>query len=1033
MCKKSHFLTVFVLLLSFGTLIAQSKTISGIISDAAGVPLPGATVLLKGTTTGTSTDFNGSYAISVPEDGVLVYSMMGFKSQEISVTGQSTINITLQEDVSALDEVVVTAFGFERKTRSLAYATAEVQGEDFVEARAINLGNALSGKVAGVVVSNPATGPGGTSRVVIRGGSTLTGNDQPLYVVNGVPINNDNQGAAGTWGGNDGGDGLSTLNPDDIENISVLKGNTASALYGSLGANGVILITTKSGTARKGLGVTFNSNLLVDRAIDHTDFQKQYGNGINNLKPTNQTAATDYGVLSWGAPLDGSQVVQFDGVQRPYSDLGEGINDFFNTGFTLTNTLGLSGGNENHTYRFSLSNLSNEGVVPNSGFDKNMLTLNINGKYGRLSSQVSATFSKEVRLNSPRVSDTPGNINFGVYTKPANISFDTMRGVTDKLGANQDGTELMHQGNPFAQNPYWAAYQWLREDDQNRLFGNASLKYDFTDWLYVQGRFGTDVTNSKFTSSEAYGTAFKPLGDYNIFNDRIREDNYDLFIGINKEFGDFGMDVLLGGNMNRTSFERARIGGNDLSIPFFHSINNVTNQTYTYEFRSAGRNSVFAQANISYKDYLYFNISGRQDTFSTLNPDDNSVFYPSVGLSFVMSEVIDLPSIFNYLKLRTAVAGTGGSEGSNPYQLNQTYAIDGVGHNGATLGRINGDFLPNASLTTYLSSEIEAGFETRLLNNRLSLDFTYYSRKSEDLILPISVSRTSGFSSTNINVGQLTNKGVELMISGTPVKNQNFQWDASFNMANNISEAIDLGTDAEGNAIDFLNREDARTLQERIRHVVGRPLGLIYGFEHKTIDGQKVYTSEGLPVRGDFVELGQGVHPFSAGLNNSFRYKDFFMNFLIDIRSGGSLYSGTNVILYSTGQHKGTLPGRENGLTVTGVDDNGNPLTVNIAADDVRAYYNAYNDITANFVYDASFAKLRELTIGYKFPSSLLQKTFFESASVSLTGRNLWLLWSSVPNVDPESGYSSNAGAQGLEYFSAPVTSSLGINISVGF
>ena len=1027
---------VFLLLFAgavFG-LHAQNITVSGTVTDGeTGAPIPAVNVVQQGTSNGTSADFDGNYVITVPSDAVLVFSGIGFATQSVSVNGRSTLNVVMQVSAEGLDEVVVTAFGYERKTRSLGYAVTEVDGEDFVKSRAVNLGNALSGKVAGVVVTNPSTGPGGTSRVVIRGGSSLRGNDQPLYVVNGVPIDNTNQGAAGLWGGSDGGDGLSSLNPDDIENISVLKGNSAAALYGARAANGVILITTKGGSARKGVGVSFNSNLLMDMVIDRSDLQREYGYGTNGEKPVSQEAALNSGGSAWGARHDGSQVVQFDGVQRPYSDTGERLNDFYRTGYTLTNTLGLEGGNEIHTYRFSASNLTNEGVTPNSGFDKNQFTANISGNYGKLTAQVSGTYSREERKNSPRVSDTPGNPFFTAITKASAFPYSALRGSTPKFGAREDGTELQHQGNPFAQNPYWASYQWLRLDNQTRFFGNAALTYNFTDWLYVTARAGIDQTDVKYQQSEAYGTAFKPLGDFNIYDRDITEENYDLFVGFNRTFGDFGVDVLLGGNILRQTYKEIRIGGNNLSIPFFASVNNVENQTYSYGFRENGTNSIFGQANFSYKEMFYLNFTGRQDTFSTLAADSNTLFYPSVGASVVLSEAVELPEIFTYARLRGTWAQVGGGA-PNPYDLNLTYALEGQGHNGATLGRINNGSIPNALLQPYTSTEFEVGADLRFLNDRLGLDFAVYNRKTTNDILATSISNTSGFGSTLINVGEVQNKGFEMLLSGTPIRTQDFEWTASLNMSNNENEVVNLGSDAEGNPIEFINLDAARTLQENTRLQLGQPAGVIAGFRHKEINGQKVYTAEGFPVRSDQQEvLALGRYPFTAGFSSSFRYKNFNAGFLIDFRSGASVMSGTNVLLYRAGLHKNTLVGREGGITVSGVDNDGAPVNVTIPTDQVDDYYRQYAAITENFVYDAKFAKLRELSLGYSFPQTFIDKTFLQALDISIVGRNLWLLYSDVPNVDPESGYTSSAGSQGLEFFAAPTSASFGLNIAARF
>ncbi|MEO9803255.1 MAG: SusC/RagA family TonB-linked outer membrane protein [Reichenbachiella sp.] len=1032
-------LLLLCLMVMGSTLIvqAQTRSLSGKVTGADdGASLPGVNVAIRGTSTGTITDLDGNYKLDVSDDDVLVFSYIGYETQEMAVGSRSVIDLALQIDTEQLDEVVVTAFGIEKSKKALGYSVTQVEGDQFTESRAVNLGSALTGKVAGVNVTPPSSGVAGSTRVLIRGGSSLTGDDQPLYVINGVPIDNTTSGSAGLWGGNDGGDGLSAINPDDIENISVLKGNSATALYGFRGANGVILITTKSGKARQGVGVSFNSNLTMNMVNDQTDFQNEYGHGSNGQKPSNQASALENGQSSWGARLDGTNVVQFDGVERPYSDQGQGLKDFYQNGYTWTNTIALSGGNENHTYRFSAANLTSEDIMPNSGYDRQTFTANIGGKYGKLSSQVNVQYSKEIAVNRPRLSDTPGNANATVMLLSPAISFETLKGTTDKLGAAADGTELQHQGNVFSQNPYWAAHQWHRGDVKNRILGSASLQYDIFDWLYVRGRIGTDFATRKDQEIEAYGTAFKGLGSVNETTRQVREDNLDVFIGINKDFGDFNVDALFGGNRMRSSFERIKTGGNDLSIPFFHSIKNVANQTYELEFTERGTNSIFGSATFSYQNFLFLTATGRRDNFSALSRDDNSQFYPSVNTSLVISELVDLPSVFTFLKFRAGWAQASGDASVIPYNLTAAYSLNGNPHvSGAALGNIsNRETVPNAAIKPFLSSEFEIGMDLRLLDNRIGVDLTYYNRNTVDDILRTSISQASGFNNTFVNIGEVGNKGIELMITATPIRTTNFTWNVTFNMANNISEVKDLGADAEGNAVEFVNLDEARTRQERIRHYVGQPAGVISGYRHQTINGQPVYDASGFPVRSEEFEiLGEGRHPFSAGLTNSFRYKDFKLSFLIDMRSGGSIMSGTNVIAYGAGLHKETLVGRESGLTVTGVDTDGAALTVNIAPEDVDDYYGRYNDITDNFVYDASFGKLRELSFGYSLPRAMLDKTPFQSASLSIVGRNLLILWSSVDNIDPESGYSNTFGTQGLEYFAMPATRNLGFNLAISF
>ncbi|GHB85860.1 SusC/RagA family TonB-linked outer membrane protein [Persicitalea jodogahamensis] len=1024
-----------MLLLAFCSTVvsAQDMTITGKVNESGAGELYGVNIVVKGTTRGTTTNNKGEYSIVANKGTTLTYSYIGYQPKDVTVGNSNVINVELIPDDNLLGEVVVTAFGMEKEKKALGYSVTQIGGDQLTESRTINVGNALTGKIAGVNVSSPTTGAAGTSRVVIRGGSSLGGNDQPLYVINGVPMDNSNQGSAGMWGGNDNGDGLSSINPDDIATISVLKGNTASALYGSRAANGVILITTKTGKGVKGLGVSFNSNYTANRAIDLTDLQQQYGTGTMGVKPTTQVEALENGNSSWGAKLDGSPVIQFDGETRPYSATGEGLNDFYRTGSTWTNTLALAGSNELGSFRFSASDLRNQDILPNSGFDRTTFNGSMNGKFGKLELIATGQYTSESAKNRPRLSDSPGNANYTVITKAPNISFTDMRGTTDKLGANDDGTERRYQSNVYATNPYWAAYQFLRLDSKNRFFGNASLKYNITDWLYVQGRIGTDYISGRFESSEPYGTAYKTTGDYNITNRTTKENNLDLFIGANKTFGKFSADILLGGNRMRRSTEDARIGGNGLNIPFFGSVNNVANQTYGYGLSEYGINSIFGSANIGFNNYLFLNVTARQDHFSTLSRGNNEVTYPSAGLSFVFSEAIQgMPNWLTFGKVRASWAQVGGGA-PDPYSNNLTYGLRGYQHDGAILGAINNGSIPNANLKPYISTETEIGFDLRFFQNRLGLDLALYNRNTNDDILNTSISGTSGYGSTQINIGELTNKGIEILLKGTPIKKTDFTWDMTLNFARNISNVVSLGTNAAGDPIEFLNLDEARSRQERIRHYVGQQLGVIAGYKQKEIDGQKVYDKDGFPVRGDFQQIALGRHPISAGFSNSFTYKGFNLSFLIDLRQGGSMMSGTNLGLYGVGLHKGTLPGRDAPLTVSGVTETGEANTWTIERDKLQNYYNYYTQITENFVYNSSFGKLRELSVGYSIPARWLDKTPISTLKFSAVGRNLLLLWSSVPNVDPESGYTASGNSQGLEYFALPTTRNLGFNLSATF
>lgn len=1024
------------LMLIYAGISAQS--VSGTVRAAKGnEELLGATVMEKGTTNGVVTDLDGNFTINVSKlPATLVFTYVGYNATEVVVT-QSTTNLAVQMSEGVLtDEIVVTALGMTREKRALAYSVQQIDGSAVQEVRTANVGNALTGKIAGVNVAAPASGAAGSTRVVIRGGSSLGGNDQPLYVVNGVPIETSNFGQAGMWGGNDGGDGLSGINPDDIENISVLKGSTAAALYGARAANGVVMVTTKTGKTRKGIGIQFNSNLTTDQAIDQTNYQTTYGQGIEGRKFTTQDEALNSSILAWGSKYDGSQTVQFDGVSRPYSYLGENINDFYRTGSTLNNSLAFSGGNESGTYRLAISDLRNKDIMPNASFNRQTVALNLNSKLSKLTLAASANYTFQDVKNRPRLSDSPGNANFAVSLKPREIPFSVMQGEGNKLGALPDLTELRYQGNVFATNPYWAAYQFYRSDASNRLLGNISARYDLTNWLYVMTRVGTDFTNRDQASYTGYGTAFKPRGDYEETFVNRRENNMEIMLGGEKSFNKFTVDYLFGGNKMVNSSENKGAGGNDLVVPFFHSVNNVQAANRIFDYRAFGINSAYGSVNVGYDRWLYLNVTTRRDQFSTLSPENNTLVYPSFGVSAVLSDVVKMPSFISYAKVRTSFAQVGGGA-PDPYALNVQYGLLSAPHGTANAGQINTGSIPNPNLSPYTSSELEFGGDLRLFSNRVGLDFSIYSRKTTNDILSAGISATSGFGSTQVNVGELTNNGFELMFTGSPIKNKDFGWDVTFNFARNISQAVNLGANSRGEQIQFLNYNESRVRQgERIRHIVGEQLGAIVGWKHATdASGNKIYTDDGMPVRSADANniLGFGRQPISLGLINNFNYKSFSLSFLIDARQGGSIFSGTNFFAYRYGLHQNTLEGREGGLKVSGVNAEGKPVNVTVPVSRLQNYWEQYSNITENLVFDASFGKLRELAIGYRLPASIVSKTPFQNASLQLVGRNLALLWSSVDNLDPESAYSGNGADQGLEFFAMPQTRNIGINLAIGF
>lgn len=1043
-----------LLLAAFLTPLLGQQRVSGTVTDGeSGEPLVGVSIIVLGSSSGTVTDFEGNYALDVAADATLQFSYTGYQSQDVAVGGQTVVNVSLSAGV-ALDEVVVTSLGMRREAKAINYSVTQLEGDGFQEARELNIANALSGKVAGVNVSSIASGPAGSSRVVIRGNVSLGGNNQPLYVVDGVPLDNSGFGQAGLWGGADEGDGTSSINPDDIETMTVLKGANAAALYGSRASNGVILITTKSGKARKGVGIEVNSNFVAETYVNHFEFQKEYGFGRQGHKPIDANDAWNIGQNSmWGEPLDGSLVPQFDGVSRPYVYLADqNIKNFFETGSTWTNTVGFTGGSEDHQIRLNLSDLRSKSMIPNAGFDRQNVSLSYTGNFGdRLTMTSKVLYSHELAENRPNIADSPGNAFQAVVRLPYSYDINDLKGDPNKPGAvsadfippdgKAPGEELQISTDLWNQNPWWAAYQFSNDDTRDRVITSQTARFEITDFLYVQGRFGMDWYTRRETNLTPFGTGYQRRGSLSEVERRQLETNLEGIIGFSDAYGDLSVDAFVGGNRMRRSSETLSLGGSNFNIPFFNTFSNLANQSPGYGYNAKGINSVFGSVTLGYKNFLYLTGTARNDWFSTLNPATNDILYPSVGGSLIFTELMDLPttSFLTFGKLRASWAQVGGD--TDPYNLLLTYGL-GQGHLGQPTASIQQATIPNPFLTPLTSTEFEVGFDLRFLANRLGIDFTYYDQTTTDDILNASIAESSGFGSTRINIGEITNKGIELLLTGTPVQGRKFTWDASFNFALNNSEVVRL---SEGlNQIRVAGDQgEPRTRWAFIEHVVGQQFGTITGFTQQIVNGQPVFNpNNGQPVQSTSTSiLGNGVHKYTGGLNNSFRVGNFYGDFLIDFKLGAKIYSGSNVRLVGWGMHQMTVTpftdlgvvanGRES-VTVKGVDPEGNPVNMTLTPEQIPGFYGAYAQLSDRFIRNAGFSKLRQVSIGYNVPAKALAKLPLVSARISFVARNLLVLFDDIENVDAESTY-NNSNAQGLDYFGIPQARTYGFNLKLGF
>ncbi|WP_291871281.1 SusC/RagA family TonB-linked outer membrane protein [Maribacter sp.] len=1013
MNKKINYFLIFVALLFLQGVMAQNKTVSGTVSDNSGTPLPGVNVIEKGTANGTSTDFDGNYTLNVSDNAVLSFSYLGFSTQDVLVAGKSVLNISMEEDAEMLGEVVVTALGIKKSERKLGYAVTEVGGENLSKARETNVANSLVGKVAGLVVKSTSGGPGGTSKIQLRGVSNLSGGGSPLFVIDGVPMDNTQRGSAGQWGGADQGDGIGNLSPDDIEKMTVLKGQAASALYGSRASNGVILITTKKGDKNGSWSLTYNSNLSIENAVDFTDFQKQYGQGTAGIKPLTATDARTTGRLSWGSRLDGSDVIGFDGKQYKYSLAENDYLDFYRTGTNFTNSVSVSKGWSEGSFRISFSDLNSKSIVPNSNLKRNTVNLTVDQDItDKLNISATINYTDERSKNKSFLSDGPKNPNNFLFLAP-NIDHNIFA-----PGFNPDtGAETVFSDDIYVTNPYFITNKGLEDPTRKRTISIVSTKYNFTDNIYALFRVGNDAINDTFFSVNPWGLAFTQdlkggLG--NKGQKTSSEFNVDGIFGATFDVAkDIEVDALLGANLRKNKNELVGVSGGPFVLPYLYSPANVVNIGRSYSFGEREAQSAYYSVGFSYKKYLTLTTTGRYDVYSTLSSpisDSNDIFSPSVTMAFNFAELANIEAL-DFAKFRASYAITSG-EPTDPY-TNQLYYNSGNALGGVPTGS-SPTRIPNLFLKPYTTSEVEVGLDLRFFKNRLSLDLAYFVKKSKDEIQNATYSLSSGFGSGVIANGSIQNKGLEVLVTGVPIQTDNFSWTTSVNFTSIKNEV--LKTDLLDNPIGLgLNRA---TLGNAVTaFVVGEAGPQIRAYDYQYDgSGDIVLDASGLPVRGEFKNYGSVLPDFYGGWNNSFSYKNLSLSFLLDFNYGNKVLSATEFYSRFRGLNKVTLEGRETGVGISSAQD----------------YYQAEaQNITSTSVVDGDFIKLRQLTLGYSFPSELFNNVKgLKGINISLVARNLGFLMRKAKNIDPENTFGSELRYLGIEGTSLPSTRSLGLNVN---
>jgi TonB-linked SusC/RagA family outer membrane protein len=1043
----------------------SQRTVSGTVIGDDGEPLIGATVRVKNTNSGTVSDVNGRYSVDAPADAsVIVFTYTGYATQEVTIGTSNVVDVTLVSGLE-LSETVVTALGVSRDQKSLGYSVQEIKGDQLTQARDPNLVNSLSGKIAGVNVVSSSGNVGASSRIVLRGNTSITGDNQPLFVVNGIPMDNRSQGSGNSmFGGVDFGNAIQDINPDDVESITVLKGPNASALYGSRGANGVILITTKKGIkGHKGLGVSYTGDIGFSRPFRLPTYQDKFGQGVDfQFSYVDGAGGGVYDGVdeSWGPSFDpainqadgvdndgdgttdeageGSNIDQFTGAGQPWLARPGNVEEIFDTGISLTNSVAVTAAGERSHARFSFTNFDQKGMVPNTDLRRNTFNLGFGMKMNeKISLDGNVTYTATRSDNRPGIGYAGDNVLQQTIWTGRQVDWEYLRENYDQ---RDDAGNIVNWNHNYQNNPFFTLYNNTKPQRRDRTNGYVALTYEFLPWLKIMGRTGTDYYTDNREIRYEKETVDYPNGYYQTLSYTFQETNSDVLLTANKYFSDkFSITATVGAVRRDSRFQGNEQTANALVVPGLFNFSNADGAVNINQFVNKVRvNSVLGSVSFGFFNWVYVDLAGRNDWSSTLPAENRSYFYPSANLSLVLSEAFSIPGI-NYLKVRGGYAEAG--KDTDPYRLLPTYAPNNPW--GGVPSFTVPASLPNNQLKPERAKSIEAGIEIAAWSSRVRLDVTYYNTDNIDQIIPLNVSSTTGFTSRFANAGTINNTGVEVQFGITPVKSKNFQWDIDLNWAKNTSEVKDL---PEGVTELTLNTNWGIRLVAR----EGEPYGVLVGRRVKRApDGQIIVNpTTGSPIldvdangnNTNFV-LGSITPDWVGGLRNTFTWKGISLSALIDMRQGSDLFSMTYIFGRYAGVLEESLEGRNtideimNGYNFGGVVDNGDgtfsPNTVKRSAEAWNA--DLYNRRHDRGVFDASFIKLREMTLGYDFPKAMFTNSAIGGLRLALYGRNLALLQSNVPHVDPETAFDNSNAMQGIEFGQLPSARTFGITVNVNF
>lgn len=1041
--KLAILLSSLLLLMAFANGATAQRTITGTVKDAVdGSLLPGVNVAVKGVKgVGSTTSIDGAFTIKLPNGTqTLVVSFIGYASQEVAITNQTKVEVLLQASAQKIDEVVVTALGIKRDKKTLGYAVQDVKGEQLLSSREVNVANSLSGKIAGLQIVRSSNGPGGSSKIVLRGNNSLTGSNQPLIVVDGVPMDNFTGGVSDQWGnkGPDMGSGIADLNAEDIESMSVLKGASAAALYGSRAGSGVILVTTKKGKKNAGAGITLSSGVSFETILLNPDMQDTFGQGFGGIHNGKSEQ-------SWGPKIEGQEVEKWDGTKAPLRAY-DNVGSFFKTGTAYNHSITFQQDVNGTSVFASIARSDDQSKIPNAELNKTAFTLRATtdlGKNKRWHFDSKVTYTNAEAKNRPIQGSNPSNAFSTIYSLPRTLDVNDFNPSVDAYGTS---FWYLKKGSSQQENPWWYANYNQNKDTRDRVLGMMSLKYDFTKWLNLEVKGGTDFYSTKTEGKIYTGGQVTPKGAYREGKLNFYENNYSFLLSARKDnflLEKFGGFATLGGNLMHRKRSNLEAKSGELNIPNYFNINNGINKPeVTTDFSEKKINSLYGMMGVNWDGYLFLEGTFRNDWSSALSKDNRSFFYPSVNFSTIITEMLNRygvskPDWLTFMKLRASYAMVGND--LEPYQLYNTFEA-GKDPNGNAIVKPK-ETLYDPTVRSELIKSSEIGLDMKFFNNRLGVDVAYYKTNATRQLLDIPIDPLSGYLFKKINAGNIQNEGFEMSINGQILNNWNgLSWDASLNMSRNVNKIISLHP--ESNVYDLGGYDDVKIIAQE-----GRKYGDIYGYRFKRVEdktspyyGKIIVDDSGLTLKSDKMDfIGNQQPDFMAGITNSFAYKGISLSFLVDMKFGGKIFSGTASSLYASGVAAGTVVDgkRDKFIVPNTVVAKGTGYAENTVAVTPQDYWGRVTSgnlgLAEAFTYSATSVRLRSLNLGYSLNQSLLSKTPFTTVKFSFTGNNLWLIKSSLPGIDPESVATTNTNATGLELGASPTSRIFSFNVIVGF